>query len=121
MCNEPIVSKNIFFLYTGITQEATDDDSFIQTEPEVAPIVAPPAPIERVEKVERSRSPSPPTEKEEPAKEEEEEESILSPSRKGDATEDSGTGTGGTSIPSTPDSVFLERTLDRSDIESTSG
>lgn len=100
----------------GITQEATDDDSFNQTETE-EPVVKPPPVIE----VERSRSASPPTEKEDPVKEEEEDESILSPSRKGDATGDSGTGTGGTSVPSTPDSVFLERTLDRSDIESTSG
>ena len=71
------------------------------------------------------RSPSPPVDEKEDAvkeeEEEEEEESILSPSGKGDATGDSGTGTGGTSIPSTPDSVFLERTLDRFDIESTSG
>ena len=70
--------------------------------------------------VERSRSPSPQTEiKQEDPIIKPEEEPIVSPSRKGDATGDSGTG--GTSIPSTPDSVFLERTLDRSDIESTSG
>ena len=114
----------------GITQEATDDDSFNQTEDSL-PIEPSVVVIER--------SPTPPVEKEKeiPVKEEkgeeerqeeegeeeegEEEESILSPSRKADATGDSGTGTGGTSIPSTPDSVFLERTIDRSDIESTSG
>ena len=99
--------------FTGITQEATDDDSFIQSDvvsSSETPVV--------------ERSPSPPVDEKEDAvkeEEEEEEESILSPSGKGDATGDSGTGTGGTSIPSTPDSVFLERTLDRSDIESTSG
>lgn len=90
------------------------------------PVVEPPTVV-----IERSRSPTPVNKeteslaKEEDEEEEEEEESILSPSRKGDATGDSGihsgTGTGGTSIPSTPDSVFLERTIDRSDIESTSG
>ncbi|EFX76550.1 hypothetical protein DAPPUDRAFT_248881 [Daphnia pulex] len=104
----------------GTTQEATDDDSFVQSDVVSSSEIVSALPHkERPPLKERSRSPSPQIEKTDPVKEVEEEEdddeSILSPNRKvkGDATGDSGTGTGGTSIPSTPDSVFLERTLDR--------
>lgn len=114
----------LFYDISGITQEATDDDSFVPSDVVPSSEIVPPLPAK-----ERSRSPSPPIEKEVPVEkeaevdEEENVEPIMSPNRKekADPTGDSGTGTGGTSIPSTPDSVFLERTLDRSDIESTSG
>lgn len=53
--------------------------------------------------------------------EEEEEEEEEEKKGDGDATGDSGIGTCAASVPSTPDSVFLERTIDRSDIDSTSG
>jgi hypothetical protein len=108
--------------FPGTTQEATDDVSF-----SLSDVVSSPEIVSTLPPKERSRSPSPKIEKTDPVKEveeeEEDDESILSPNRKvkGDATGDSGTGTGGTSIPSTSDSVFLERTLDFSDIESTSG
>ena len=97
----------------GATQEATDDGQ--EEEDERAKAIA--EEERAVQQVEDAVKGAVENEEEEEEEEEEENHSL----RKADATGDSGIGTGATSVPSTPDSIFLERALDRSDIDSTSG